>query len=147
MTELPGTKNTQCSGSVEPRNEYLLAVLFATAHYCFHLYCPSSLSFLLAQDTNFKWRFSFLTFSVPTRSSSWFSKFIALLLLPMSIDILDILKRKKLFHAHFWSKKDYLSSIWCKVVQISEWMFGLKWFVQYLRSYLLKTWNNKKFGV
>ena len=43
------------------------------------------------------------------------------MLLPMSIDILDIHKRKEIFH-----QKDYLSSILNKVVQISEWMFTFK---------------------
>ena len=61
---------------------------------------------------------------------------------PISIDILEILKSKNSFLAHFFlSKTDYFSSRWCKIVLILEWMFGFIYFVKYLRSYLQKNVN------
>ena len=46
------------------------------------------------------------------------------MLLPMLIDILEILKSKKSFLANFLSKSDYFSSRWRKIVWILEWIFG-----------------------
>ena len=56
--------------------------------------------------------------------------------LPMSIDILEIHKIKKSFLAHFWSKSDYFSYRWRKIVQFLEWIFGFLYSVKYLQSYL-----------
>ena len=59
---------------------------------------------------------------------------------PMSIEILEILKSKNSFLAHFfWSKNGYSSSRLCRRVQILEWIFGFIYFAKYLRSYLQKT--------
>ena len=59
----------------------------------------------------------------------------------MSIDILEILKSKKSFLAHFWSTSDYFSSRWRKFVRILEWTFGFIYFFKYLRGYSQKTWS------
>ena len=56
----------------------------------------------------------------------------------MSIEILEILKSKNLFLAHFLSKNRYFSSRWCRRAQILEWIFGFVYFVTYLQSYLQK---------
>ena len=58
--------------------------------------------------------------------------------LPMSIDILEILKSKRSFLAHFWSKSNYFFSRWRKIVRILGWIFSFIYFVKYLRSYLQK---------
>ena len=71
--------------------------------------------------------------------------------LPMSIEILEILKSKNWFLANFWSKNGYFSSRWCRRAQILKWIFGFIYFVTYLQSYLQKTWRGRlrsmKFGV
>jgi len=59
----------------------------------------------------------------------------------MSKYILEILKRKKSFLAHFLSKSDNFSFGWRKIVRISEWIFGFIHFDKYLRSYLPKNWR------
>ena len=62
--------------------------------------------------------------SVIHNPSTWDQLQQCTMLFPMSIDILEILKSKNSFLAHFLFKNDYFSSRWCKIVQIFEWIFG-----------------------
>ena len=79
--------------------------------------------------------------SVIHNPSTWDQLQQCTMLFPMSIDILEILKSKNSFLAHFWSKSDYFSSRWCKIVRILELIFGFTYFVEYLRSFLQKMWR------